>query len=85
MTAIGVLVASALPASATHATDPSTRNMHALGESAHPATFSDPPAQRHINSDAAFWGDLAFDGNYDGFRIIDISAPGDPKDRKSVV
>jgi hypothetical protein len=35
---------------------------------------------RHINSDLAFWGDLAFNGNYDGFRIVDISAPGSPKE-----
>lgn len=27
-------------------------------------------------SDLAFWGDLAFAGYYDGFRILDISAPG---------
>lgn len=28
-----------------------------------------------INSDIAFWGDLAYVGNYDGFRIVDISDP----------
>lgn len=27
-------------------------------------------------SDLAFWGSLAFAGNYDGFRVLDISAPG---------
>jgi hypothetical protein len=26
-----------------------------------------------INSDLAFWGNLAYSGNYDGFRILDIS------------
>ena len=30
------------------------------------------------NSDLAFWGDLAFAGNYDGFRIFDTST--DPPD-----
>ncbi|MFN2467212.1 MAG: LVIVD repeat-containing protein [Gaiellaceae bacterium] len=31
-----------------------------------------------INSDVAFWGKLAFAGNYDGFRVIDISRPARP-------
>ena len=26
-----------------------------------------------INSDLAFWGNLAYAGNYGGFRILDIS------------
>jgi hypothetical protein len=30
------------------------------------------------NSDLAFWGHLAFAGNYDGFRILDISDPASP-------
>ena len=30
------------------------------------------------NSDLAFWGDLAFAGNYNGFRILDISNPSNP-------
>jgi hypothetical protein len=76
-------VAAALPASADHATRPHTRNMHALGHSPNPASFlEDPPgpAPPEINSDIAFWGTLAFNGNYDGFRIIDISEPGDPQE-----
>jgi hypothetical protein len=31
-----------------------------------------------FNSDLAFWGDLAVQGTYAGFRIIDISDPADP-------
>jgi LVIVD repeat len=31
-----------------------------------------------INSDLAFWGNRAFAGNYDGFRIFDISNPASP-------
>jgi hypothetical protein len=57
--------------------------MHALGHSPNPASFlEDPPgpAPPEINSDIAFWGTLAFNGNYDGFRIIDISEPGDPQE-----
>jgi len=70
---------SAIPKSGTHKSAPSTANMHALGHSLHPATFlGEPDGVRHVNSDLAFWGELAFDGNYNGFRIIDISEPGDP-------
>ena len=32
----------------------------------------------NLNSDLAFWGDLAFQGNYAGFQIFDISDPADP-------
>ncbi|HEX2090681.1 MAG TPA: hypothetical protein VHI54_12290 [Actinomycetota bacterium] len=35
-------------------------------------------AQGTVNSDLAFWGNLAFHGRYDGFRVIDISDPGRP-------
>jgi hypothetical protein len=31
------------------------------------------------NSDLAFWGDLAYAGHYDGFQIVDISNPRNPK------
>lgn len=31
------------------------------------------------NSDLAFWGDRAYSGHYNGFRIMDISDPGDPQ------
>ena len=75
------LVALAFPVAvmADHATRPSTKNIHALGHSPHPASFfGATAATRNISSDIAFWGDLAFNGNYDGFRIIDISAPGAP-------
>ena len=34
---------------------------------------------RCINSDVAFWGDLAVVGNYGGFRIYDISNPENPQ------
>jgi LVIVD repeat len=37
-----------------------------------------PRAVGITNSDLAFWGDLAFQGSYDGFRIIDISDPTSP-------
>ncbi len=31
------------------------------------------------NSDMAFWQNLAFSGNYNGFRILDISRPSNPR------
>src|SRR5262249_11098749 len=80
---VGVLALAvlALPvvAGADHATRPHTQNMHAKGHSAHPASFeADPDGVRHISSDIAFQGNLAFNGNYDGWRVIDISDPDNP-------
>src|SRR6266508_5467072 len=75
-----VACALALPvaANADHATRPHTQNMHALGHSLQAGSFLVPDGQRTVNSDIAFWGNLAFNGNYDGFRIVDVSEPGDP-------
>jgi hypothetical protein len=74
------LLAFPAAAAADHATRPHTPNLHALGHSPHPATFFGvPAAQRNVNSDIAFWGDLIFNGNYDGFRIIK-NRPGNPKE-----
>ena len=76
-----LVLALPVTAAADHATRPSTKNMHALGHSPHPATFfGEPDGVRHINSDLAFWGHLAFNGNYDGFRVIDISDPEAPQE-----
>ena len=77
--AAALLAVTALPAAADHATNPSEK-LHALGHSPHPAEFFGPPAdQRQVSSDIAFWGKYAVHGNYDGFRIVDVSAPGNPK------
>ena len=77
--AVGLL-AFPLVAAADHGTRPHTPNIHALGHSPHPASFfGATSAERNINSDIAFWGDLIFNGNYDGFRIIKNS-PGNPKE-----
>jgi hypothetical protein len=67
------LTVSGLPAQAEHETRPHTNNIHAVSHSPHPATFPGP-----ISSDIAFWGKTAFNGNYDGFRVIDISDPDNP-------
>jgi len=73
------LAAAGMPAQADHATRPHTKAMHAKGHSPHPATFlGEPDGVRHISSDIAFWGRLAFNGNYDGWRVVDISDPDNP-------
>ena len=77
--AAGALAVQAGPAVAEHGEEPSTRNMHALGHNVQEGTFSVPDGQREISSDLAFQGDIAYQGNYNGFRVLDISAPGNPK------
>src|SRR6266516_3633042 len=75
------LAVLALPvvAGADHATRPHTPNIHAKGHSPHPATFEgEPDGVRHISSDIAFQGQLAFNGNYDGLWCIDVSDPDNP-------
>jgi hypothetical protein len=52
-----------------------TDNLTALGYSPRPN-----PAPGVFNSDLAFWGDWAFQGSYDGFRIVDITKPQRPKE-----
>lgn len=75
-----IVLAVPAAAAADHATNPHTQNIHALGHSPHPATFlGEPDGVRHVNSDLAFWGDLIFNGNYNGFRIIKNS-PGNPQE-----
>lgn len=79
--AVASALAFAPAAIADHATDPHTNTMHALGHSPHPATFlGEPDGVRHISSDLAFRGHLAFNGNYDGFRIVDVSDPEAPEE-----
>jgi hypothetical protein len=47
-----------------------TKNMH-------PMSFSERTGT--TNSDLAFWGDRAYQGNYQGFRILDIKSPAQPR------
>jgi hypothetical protein len=53
-----------------------TDNLTPLGFSPRPN-----PAPGVFNSDLAFWGDWAFQGTYDGFRVVDINFPSRPKER----
>ena len=73
-----VLLGAPSVAAAEHGTRPATSTMKALGHSANPASIAAATA----NSDLAFWGDKAFEGTYDGFRIIDISEPDNPVEIK---
>ncbi len=79
LVAVATLTMPAAPAGATHGAERSTSNIHALGHSPHPATFEVPDGERAISSDLAFQGRIAYQGNYNGFRVIDISSPGNPK------
>jgi hypothetical protein len=42
------------------------------------ALLANAPKAHTTNSDLAFWGRVAYEGNYDGFRVIDISKPAAP-------
>ena len=76
---LGALLAVPVAAGADHAARPQTKNIHAKGHSPHAATFLGlPDGVRHISSDLAFWGRTAFQGNFDGFRVIDVSDPDNP-------
>ncbi len=66
-----------VPVRAEHSDDPRTKNLHPMGHIEEPASLlTGPPT---IHTDIAFWGKHAFQGNWLGFNIRDISAPGDPK------
>ncbi len=73
-----VSIASADPPSPGDA-DPHTQNVHEMGHDLRAATFEVPDGQRIISSDIAFQGKFAYQGTYDGFRVINIAAPGNPK------
>jgi hypothetical protein len=67
-------------ASAEHRTDPRTQNLHPLGHIVEPAVLGGfGGGNPDIHTDIAFWGKYAFQGNWDGFNIRDISAPGNPR------
>jgi hypothetical protein len=77
--ACGALLATPTPAEAGG--DPpadfaTTPNMHFQGFSPFPGTATPFTA----NSDLAFWGRHAFQGHYNGFRIVDVSSPSRPRE-----
>jgi hypothetical protein len=59
--------------------DPHTKNLHPLGHIQEPRSLINPRVgNTKIHTDIAFWAKLAFQGNWDGFTIRDIAAPGNP-------
>jgi hypothetical protein len=62
---MAVVISMSLPAGAQE-----SENMELLFESQNSTDA--------VNSDMAFWGDLAFQGNFQGFQIHDISDPANP-------
>jgi len=64
-------------AQAGHDDDPRTNNLYPMGHIEEPASlFHGPPT---VHTDIAFWGKYAFQGNWLGINIRDISAPANPK------
>jgi hypothetical protein len=53
-----------------------SQNMHPKGFSPRPNTISPFTA----NTDLAFWGRYAFQGHYDGFRVIDVQPSTHPRE-----
>jgi hypothetical protein len=80
----GVLpaVAVAAPPSVAEATSTFdyTANMKPLGFSPRPVPLDNTvPGSGVFNSDLAFWGTMAVQGTYGGFRLVDVSAPARPR------
>jgi hypothetical protein len=55
-----------------------TKNMHPLGYSE--KLYPNNPNFDGWNSDLAFWGNTAYQGTIDGFRILDVKAPAKPRE-----
>jgi hypothetical protein len=88
--AVPLVVAALIPAAAT-AVPPNvaeatstfdyTKNMHPLGYSARTVPLDNTvPGSGVFNSDLAFWGDMAVQGTYGGFRLVDISSSSEPRE-----
>lgn len=78
LTIVGMLALPGL-ATAGHTGDPRTDNLVPLGHIVEPATLGGfGGANPDINTDIAFWGRYAVQGNWDGFNIRDVSNPANP-------
>jgi hypothetical protein len=81
---LAILVAAVLaaPASAGHPGEAGSASLIGPGSgSLNMEHLSNVPKPGTTNSDLAFWGNLVYAGNYNGFRIIDISDPRQPRVR----
>ena len=68
--AVGGLLVLSVPSAADHATRSDVKNIEAVADLPNTDTLA--------NSDMAFWGDFAFQGHWDGWRVHDISNPRSP-------
>ena len=86
-----IAAAVSIPAAAAPPDDtpnrPHSQNIHLLGSSLRAGAVTGPPPVGPgdvpwdtRNTDLAFWGKTVIQGRYDGFRVIDIKAPGNPKE-----
>jgi len=56
-----------------------SQNMHPMGYSARNVPLANAtPGAGLFNSDLAFWGKTAYQGTYEGFRIVDVTQPDNP-------
>jgi hypothetical protein len=74
-----MLILSSLAHAEHGSEDRASPNMAHVANVPTPPELSSGPSL-NLNTDLAFWGNLAFAGNYNGFRIIDISDPTHPKE-----
>jgi hypothetical protein len=72
-------IAAAEPVGDAISTFTYSQNMHATGYSARLVPLDNTVAgQGLFNSDIGFWGKRAYQGTYEGFRIVDVTEPDDP-------
>ncbi len=81
LTVLVLVGAWAAPAGATHNADQHSPQATHLANIPRSSDFrwNDPARGRSFQSDLAFQGNLAIAGNYNGFRVIDIADPANPR------
>lgn len=72
------LLSLASPGGATHGTRTDVHNMENLGDVLEAVDPFAPGPARTDHTDLAFWGDILINGNYNGFKLIDIGDPANP-------
>ena len=79
---LGAAAIAAAPLASAAPAPPDPFGTFKYSQNMHPLGFSDransPEPNFTANSDLAFWGKTAYQGNYDGFRIIDVTEPDNP-------